>query len=72
MCIGGHSLGDRFRTAGGQGALAKEGVFVECHVFNQLPVLLAMSLKGFVEMAGELWAMCIPMGAPRWWRQWWT
>lgn len=35
--------------------LAKEGVFVECHVFNPPSVSLATSLRGFAETAGEMW-----------------
>ncbi|KAF0902969.1 hypothetical protein E2562_022608 [Oryza meyeriana var. granulata] len=54
VCIGGHSLGAGFALQVGK-ALAKEGVFVECHVFNPPSVSLAMSLKGFAESAGELW-----------------
>ncbi|KAL5229023.1 hypothetical protein ABZP36_017288 [Zizania latifolia] len=54
VCVGGHSLGAGFALQVGK-ALAKEGVFVECHVFNPPSVSLAMSLKGFAETAGELW-----------------
>uniref|UniRef100_J3LI88 Fungal lipase-like domain-containing protein n=1 Tax=Oryza brachyantha TaxID=4533 RepID=J3LI88_ORYBR len=54
VCIGGHSLGAGFALQVGK-ALAKQGVFVECHVFNPPSVSLAMSLKGFAEPAGELW-----------------
>ncbi|KAG8055939.1 hypothetical protein GUJ93_ZPchr0001g33204 [Zizania palustris] len=55
VCVGGHSLaGAGFALQVGK-ALAKEGIFVECHVFNPPSVSLAMSLKGFAETAGELW-----------------
>uniref|UniRef100_A0A0D9V3V8 Fungal lipase-like domain-containing protein n=1 Tax=Leersia perrieri TaxID=77586 RepID=A0A0D9V3V8_9ORYZ len=54
VCVGGHSLGAGFALQVGK-ALAKERVFVECHVFNPPSVSLAMSLKGFAESAGELW-----------------
>ncbi|XP_040381660.1 GDSL esterase/lipase At4g10955-like [Oryza brachyantha] len=54
VCVGGHSLGAGFALQVGK-ALAKQGVFVECHVFNPPSVSLAMSLKGFAETAGELW-----------------
>uniref|UniRef100_A0A0D9YCV3 Fungal lipase-like domain-containing protein n=1 Tax=Oryza glumipatula TaxID=40148 RepID=A0A0D9YCV3_9ORYZ len=54
VCVGGHSLGAGFALQVGK-ALAKEGVFVECHVFNPPSVSLAMSLRGFAETAGELW-----------------
>ncbi|KAF7037127.1 hypothetical protein CFC21_047583 [Triticum aestivum] len=54
VCVGGHSLGAGFALQVGK-ALAKERVFVECHVFNPPSVSLAMSLRGFVETAGELW-----------------
>uniref|UniRef100_A0ACD5VPE9 Uncharacterized protein n=1 Tax=Avena sativa TaxID=4498 RepID=A0ACD5VPE9_AVESA len=54
VCVGGHSLGAGFALQVGK-ALAKEGVFVECHVFNPPSVSLAMSLRGLGETAGELW-----------------
>ncbi|XP_020592993.1 GDSL esterase/lipase At4g10955 [Phalaenopsis equestris] len=55
VCIGGHSLGAGFALQVGK-ALAKEGVFVECHLFNPPSVSLAMSLKRIGEMAGSLWS----------------
>jgi hypothetical protein len=54
VCVGGHSLGAGFALQVGK-ALAKEGVFVECHVFNPPSVSLATSLRGFAETAGEMW-----------------
>lgn len=35
--------------------MAKQGVFVECHLFNPPSVSLAMSLKNIGEKAGYLW-----------------
>ncbi|TVU35616.1 hypothetical protein EJB05_17515 [Eragrostis curvula] len=52
---GGHSLGAGFALQVGK-AMAKEGVFVECHVFNPPSVSLATSLRGFAEMAGDVWS----------------
>ncbi|EES03396.1 hypothetical protein BDA96_03G269800 [Sorghum bicolor] len=54
VCVGGHSLGAGFALQVGK-ALAKEGVLVECHVFNPPSVSLATSLRGFAETAGEVW-----------------
>ncbi|WVZ69353.1 hypothetical protein U9M48_018150 [Paspalum notatum var. saurae] len=54
VCVGGHSLGAGFALQVGK-ALAKEGVLVECHVFNPPSVSLATSLRGFAETAGEMW-----------------
>ncbi|XP_051225315.1 GDSL esterase/lipase At4g10955 [Lolium perenne] len=54
VCVGGHSLGAGFALQVGK-ALAKEGVNVECHVFNPPSVSLAMSLRVLGETAGELW-----------------
>ncbi|KAL6845329.1 hypothetical protein ACP4OV_024824 [Aristida adscensionis] len=54
VCVAGHSLGAGFALQVGK-ALAKEGVFVECHVFNPPSVSLAMSLRSFAETAGEMW-----------------
>jgi hypothetical protein len=55
VCVGGHSLGAGFALQVGK-ALAKERVFVECHVFNPPSVSLATSLRGFAEMAGDVWS----------------
>ncbi|GJM93643.1 hypothetical protein PR202_ga10217 [Eleusine coracana subsp. coracana] len=54
VCVAGHSLGAGFALQVGK-ALAKEGVLVECHVFNPPSVSLATSLRGFAEMAGDVW-----------------
>lgn len=55
VCVGGHSLGAGFALQVGK-ALAKEGVFVECHVFNPPSVSMATSLRGLAEMAGDVWS----------------
>ena len=54
VCVGGHSLGAGFALQVGK-ALAKEGVFVECHLFNPPSVSLAMSVRSIGEKAGSLW-----------------
>ncbi|XP_020088129.1 GDSL esterase/lipase At4g10955-like [Ananas comosus] len=54
VCIGGHSLGASFALQVGK-ALAKEGVFVECHLFNPPSVSLAMTLRIAGEKAGKAW-----------------
>ncbi|WOK97887.1 GDSL esterase/lipase [Canna indica] len=54
VCIGGHSLGAGFALQVGK-ALAKHGIFVECHLFNPPSVSLAMSLRSIGEKAGFLW-----------------
>ncbi|KAJ8485129.1 hypothetical protein OPV22_017614 [Ensete ventricosum] len=54
VCIGGHSLGAGFALQVGK-ALAKEGVLVECHLFNPPSVSLAMSFRNINEKAGFLW-----------------
>ncbi|KAJ3670773.1 hypothetical protein LUZ60_008199 [Juncus effusus] len=54
VCIGGHSLGAGFAFQVGK-ALAKLGIFVECHLFNPPSVSVARSLISFGERAGSLW-----------------
>ncbi|KAL7143583.1 hypothetical protein ABFS83_08G201600 [Erythranthe nasuta] len=54
ICVAGHSLGAGFALQVGK-ALAKEGVFVETHLFNPPSVSLSSSLKNVGERAGELW-----------------
>lgn len=54
VCIGGHSLGAGFALQVGK-ALAKQGVFVECHLFNPPSVSMAMSVRIISEKAGSLW-----------------
>ncbi|WOL01299.1 hypothetical protein Cni_G10015 [Canna indica] len=54
VCVGGHSLGAGFTLQVGK-ALAKHGIFVECHIFNPPSVSLAMSIKSVGEKASFLW-----------------
>lgn len=54
VCIAGHSLGAGFALQVGK-ALAKEGIFVETHLFNPPSVSLAMSLRNIGEKAGSAW-----------------
>ncbi|XP_043701984.1 GDSL esterase/lipase At4g10955 [Telopea speciosissima] len=54
VCIAGHSLGAGFALQVGK-ALAKQGVFVETHLFNPPSVSLAMSLKSIGEKAEFVW-----------------
>ncbi|KAJ1403264.1 Alpha/Beta hydrolase fold [Sesbania bispinosa] len=54
VCIAGHSLGAGFALQVGK-ALAKEGIYVETHLFNPPSVLLAMSLRNIGEKAELVW-----------------
>ncbi|KAL3821346.1 hypothetical protein ACJIZ3_007251 [Penstemon smallii] len=54
VCIAGHSLGAGFALQVGK-ALAKEGVFVEAHLFNPPSISLASSLKDVGDKAGIMW-----------------
>lgn len=54
VCIAGHSLGAGFALQVGK-ALAKEGIYVEAHLFNPPSVSVAMSLKNLSEKAGFAW-----------------
>ncbi|XP_011082900.1 GDSL esterase/lipase At4g10955-like [Sesamum indicum] len=54
VCIAGHSLGAGFALQVGK-ALAKEGIFVEAHLFNPPSVSLASSLRNVGEKAGTMW-----------------
>ncbi|GAB2275182.1 hypothetical protein Dimus_009944 [Dionaea muscipula] len=54
VCIAGHSLGAGFALQVGK-ALAKEGIYVEAHLFNPPSVSLAMSLRNIGERAGIVW-----------------
>ncbi|XP_058068400.1 GDSL esterase/lipase At4g10955-like [Magnolia sinica] len=54
VCIAGHSLGAGFALQVGK-ALAKQGVFVESHLFNPPSISLAMSLRNIGEKAGFVW-----------------
>lgn len=54
VCIAGHSLGAGFALQVGK-ALAKQGVFVEAHLFNPPSVSLAMSVRNIGEKATFAW-----------------
>ncbi|KAF8410980.1 hypothetical protein HHK36_003518 [Tetracentron sinense] len=54
VCIAGHSLGAGISLQVGK-ALAKQGIFVETHLFNPPSVSLAMSLRNIGEKAGFVW-----------------
>nr|GLL47237.1 GDSL esterase/lipase At4g10955-like [Ipomoea trifida] len=54
VCIAGHSLGAGFALQVGK-SLAKEGIYVEAHLFNPPSVSLAMSLRNIGEKAGFVW-----------------
>ncbi|XP_020230529.1 GDSL esterase/lipase At4g10955 [Cajanus cajan] len=54
VCVAGHSLGAGFALQVGK-ALAKEGIYVETHLFNPPSVSLAMSLRNIGEKAELVW-----------------
>ncbi|XP_048138298.1 GDSL esterase/lipase At4g10955 [Rhodamnia argentea] len=54
VCIVGHSLGAGFALQVGK-ALAKEGIYVDAHLFNPPSFSLAMSLRNMGEKAGVTW-----------------
>lgn len=54
VCIAGHSLGAGFALQVGK-AMAKEGIYVETHLFNPPSVSLAMSFRNIGEKAGVAW-----------------
>ncbi|XP_065858608.1 GDSL esterase/lipase At4g10955 [Euphorbia lathyris] len=54
VCIAGHSLGAGFALQVGK-ALAKEGIYVEAHLFNPPSISIAMSLRNIGERAGFAW-----------------
>lgn len=54
VCIVGHSLGAGFALQVGK-ALAKQGLFVEAHLFNPPSVSLAMSVRNIGEKATFAW-----------------
>ncbi|KAL2316818.1 hypothetical protein Fmac_030694 [Flemingia macrophylla] len=54
VCVAGHSLGAGFALQVGKD-LAKEGTYVEAHLFNPPSVSLAMSLKTIGEKAEFVW-----------------
>lgn len=55
VCIAGHSLGAGFALQVGK-ELAKQGIYVEAHLFNPPSVSLAMSLKNIGETAEYVWS----------------
>ncbi|KAL5571356.1 hypothetical protein UlMin_020953 [Ulmus minor] len=54
VCVAGHSLGAGFALQVGK-TLAKEGIYVETHLFNPPSVSLAMSCRNIGEKAGFMW-----------------
>lgn len=54
VCIAGHSLGAGFALQVGK-ALAKQGIYVEAHLFNPPSVSVAMSFRNLGERAGLMW-----------------
>ncbi|KAI6697148.1 hypothetical protein NL676_017267 [Syzygium grande] len=60
VCVAGHSLGAGFALQVGK-ALAKEGIYVDAHLFNPPPLSLAMSLRNIGEKAGDAWKKCRSM-----------
>lgn len=54
VCVAGHSLGAGFALQVGK-ALAKQGVYVETHLFNPPSVSLAMSIRNIGEKAEFVW-----------------
>lgn len=54
VCIAGHSLGAGFALQVGK-ALAKEGIYVDAHLFNPPSISLAMSIRNIGEKAGFAW-----------------
>ncbi|KAL6850144.1 hypothetical protein ACP4OV_020771 [Aristida adscensionis] len=53
VCVAGHSLGAGFALQVGT-ALARDGCFVECHLFNPPSVSLAMGLRKLQEKAAKI------------------
>ncbi|GMI69080.1 hypothetical protein like AT5G50890 [Hibiscus trionum] len=54
VCVAGHSLGAGFALQVGK-ALAKEGIYVDAHLFNPPSISLAMILRNIGEKAGLAW-----------------
>ncbi|XP_058782369.1 GDSL esterase/lipase At4g10955-like [Vicia villosa] len=54
VCVAGHSLGAGFALQVGK-SLAKDGIYVETHLFNPPSVSLAMSLRNIGEKAELAW-----------------
>ncbi|KAJ1282375.1 hypothetical protein BS78_03G047300 [Paspalum vaginatum] len=53
VCVAGHSLGAAFALQVGK-TLAKDGAFVECHLFNPPSVSLGSGLRKIQEKAGNV------------------
>ncbi|XP_010442570.1 PREDICTED: GDSL esterase/lipase At4g10955-like [Camelina sativa] len=64
VCIVGHSLGAGFALQVGK-ALAKEGLFVDAHLFNPPSISLAMSLRNIGEKASVAWKRLMSIIPPR-------
>ncbi|KAM7277773.1 hypothetical protein ACFE04_004907 [Oxalis oulophora] len=54
VCVAGHSLGAGFALQVGK-ALAKDGIYVDTHLFNPPSISIAMSFRNIGEKAGLLW-----------------
>ncbi|CAH8279206.1 unnamed protein product [Arabidopsis lyrata] len=64
VCVVGHSLGAGFALQVGK-ALAKEGLFVDAHLFNPPSISVAMSLRNISEKAGVAWKRLMSMLPPK-------
>ncbi|CAE6233530.1 unnamed protein product [Arabidopsis arenosa] len=64
VCVVGHSLGAGFALQVGK-ALAKEGLFVDAHLFNPPSISVAMSLRNIGEKAGVAWKRLMSMLPPK-------
>ncbi|KAF8116959.1 hypothetical protein N665_0013s0018 [Sinapis alba] len=64
VCVVGHSLGAGFALQVGK-ALAKDGLFVDAHLFNPPSISLAMSLRNISEKAGVAWKRLMSMIPPK-------
>ncbi|EOA13459.1 hypothetical protein CARUB_v10026502mg [Capsella rubella] len=64
VCVVGHSLGAGFALQVGK-ALAKEGLFVDAHLFNPPSISIAMSLRNIGEKAGVAWKRLMSMLPPK-------
>ncbi|KAJ0240990.1 Alpha/beta-Hydrolases superfamily protein [Hirschfeldia incana] len=64
VCVVGHSLGAGFALQVGK-ALAKDGLFVDAHLFNPPSISLAMSLRNIGEKAGVAWKRLMSMLPPK-------
>ncbi|KAL6627085.1 hypothetical protein ACP70R_030811 [Stipagrostis hirtigluma subsp. patula] len=62
VCVAGHSLGAGFALQVGT-TLAKDGIFVECHLFNPPSVSLGMGLRKLQEKANNILKRYISTGS---------